>query len=75
MEDVLEEGWTINDLYRLEKAMAEGAIRVKYRDKEIEYRSLREMAQVRDLIKKKLGGTAGATNRRYANFSKGLDCE
>jgi hypothetical protein len=66
--------WTADDLKRLEAAMSEGALRVKYKDKEIEYRSVSEMSKLRDLMKRELGLTA-RTSRIYPNFSKGLDCE
>lgn len=47
--------FTQENLNALEQAIAEGAKRVKYSDKEIEYRSLEEMLKIRDLMKKELG--------------------
>ncbi len=63
--------YTQEDLDAIEDAIAKGARRVKYTDKEIEYRSLKEMMEIRDFIKRCLSGsTSGA--RRVAAFSKGL---
>ena len=47
--------FTEENLKSLELAIAEGAKRVKYSDKEIEYRSLDEMLKIRDLMRKELG--------------------
>jgi hypothetical protein len=40
--------WTTEQLAALEDAIAQGALRVRYADKEVEYRSLAEMMQLRD---------------------------
>lgn len=48
------EGFTQDRLDCLEAAIAEGALKVKYSDKEIEYRSLNEMLKIRDIMKKEL---------------------
>lgn len=66
--------WTTEDLTNLEAAIKEGALKVKYRDKEIEYRSLDEMLKLRDIMRAELGITT-RTARRFTNFSKGLDSE
>lgn len=63
--------WTDADLAEIEKAIKSGAKRVKYQDKEIEYQSLAEMLQARDLIRVELGKVS-RTRRVFANFSKGL---
>ena len=64
--------WTQDDLTKLEAAIAEGARRVRYSDKEVEYRTLREMKEIRDDIRAELGLTDASNRRRYADFSKGL---
>lgn len=66
--------WTQTDLDTLEKAIATGATRVKYADKEVEYRTLAEMWQLRDQIKDELGlnGTGENKGRRFASFDKGI---
>ncbi len=66
--------WTSDDLVVLEKAISTGATKVKYADKEVEYRSLEEMFQIREQIKDELGlnGTSPNKGRRFASFNKGL---
>lgn len=63
--------WSQSDLDAIEAAIKSGVQRVKYDNKEIEYRSMDEMMRVRDAIRKTLGQTA-ASPRILANFSKGL---
>jgi hypothetical protein len=64
--------WTQTDLDKLEEAIASGARRVKFADKEVEYRDLTEMMQVRDLMRQKLGKSTKG-QRILASHSKGLD--
>ncbi len=66
--------WTTTELEILEKAIASGATKVKYADKEVEYRSLSEMYNLREQIKDELGlnGTLANKGRRYASFDKGI---
>ena len=52
--------------------MAEGARKVKYKDKEITYHSLEEMERLRDKMKQEILGRK-RVGRVYAKFSKGLD--
>lgn len=60
-------------LTALESAIAEGARKVKYQDKEIEYRSLDEMMKVRDLIRRELGIVdSDGTNRKVGVYGSGL---
>jgi hypothetical protein len=63
--------WTQEDIDKLESAMAEGALRVKYKDKEIEYRSLREMQKLLEQMKQEVSGKA-KTVRVTAIHDKGL---
>ena len=56
--------FTKENLTALEHAIAEGAKRVKYSDKEIEYRSLEEMLKIRDLMKKELGLNKCSSSRK-----------
>jgi hypothetical protein len=60
------------DLQKLEEAIAQGALRVRYSDKEVTYRSLAEMLQIRDLMLRHL--KKGEKNS-FINptFSKGLN--
>lgn len=66
--------WTESELIILEKAIATGATSVQYADKKVEYRSLSEMMQIRDNIRKELGldSTVNNPRRAYASFDKGL---
>lgn len=63
--------WTQTDLDNIERAMAQGTRKVVIEGKEVEYRSLDEMIQVRNLIKTSLG-TTSTSKRRYATFSRGF---
>lgn len=68
-----ETTWTLADLAALEKAIAQGVKKVKYTDKEIEYRDLDEMLSLLSLMKSALGCTTkGGGVRLYARHSKGL---
>lgn len=68
--------YTQTQLDALEAAIAEGALKVEYGDKKVEYRSLNEMIRIRDVIKAALEGLP-AQRRTYASHSKGThpkDC-
>lgn len=72
--------FTFERLQALEAAIAEGVLKVKYSDKEIEYRTLDEMLKAREIMRKALGmnsksGDAGLFGGRRikAIHSKGLD--
>lgn len=78
-----ESGFTLEDLKALEKAIGEGVRRVKYTDKEIEYRDMDEMLKARSLMREVLGLTKKCSNNKglfggkriVAKHSKGLgDC-
>lgn len=74
--------FTLDQLKSLESAIADGALKVKYSDKEVEYRSLEEMLKIRDIMKNDLGlnkpcckksrGLFGG-KRLHMEHSKGLD--
>jgi len=78
-----QSGFTVARLEALEGAIAEGVMTVRYSDKEVTYRSMSEMLQARDLIRRALGikKTCGGRGlfggvRITAKHSKGLDgCE
>lgn len=63
--------FTSAQLEALEKAIAEGAQRVKYQDKEVEYRSLEEMMAIRDAMRRDLGIVCNS-RRTVGVFSSGL---
>lgn len=47
--------WTQEDLDELEKAIAMGALRVRYQDNDVTYRSLAEMERIRGRMRESLG--------------------
>jgi len=60
-------------LAALTAAIAEGALKVKYQDREVTYHSLSDMLKLRQQMRDELGLVEPADrNRRYAQFSKGF---
>lgn len=56
----------------LNAAIAEGVMKVKYGDKEVEYRSIDDMLRLQGLMEACLFPRQNAHNgRRFASFSKG----
>ncbi len=47
--------WTSEDLDRIESAIAQGALRVEYNDRVVVYRSMRELKEAREMIRRSLG--------------------
>ena len=64
--------WTQDDLNAIDSAIKTGAKSVAYTDRRVEYRDLKEMRQVRDLIRRELGLVVANGGRILAGFSKGL---
>jgi hypothetical protein len=65
--------FTQDDLDVLNASIAQGALKVKYADKEVEYRSLKDMLELRRLMAAELGLLPDPdTNRKYAEFNKGF---
>lgn len=62
--------FTIEQYEALNTAIAQGALTVKYGDKEVTYRSLTDMLRTRNLMAKELGITDGRNNRRLGTYSK-----
>lgn len=66
--------YTSEQLSTLESAIAQGVTKVKYADKEVEYRSLDDMIRLRNLMRQELGMSGGiASRRKLGEFSKGLE--
>ncbi len=65
--------FTVTNLADLEKAIATGARRVQYQDREVDLRTQRDMMALRRLIRKELGLDTKRTRRISSTFSKGLD--
>lgn len=63
--------YTNDQLNTLENAIAQGARRVKYGDKEVEYMSLAEMLQARNIMRAELG-LDNKSRRTFGEFNKGL---
>ncbi len=66
--------YTQDQVDRLQAAIAEGAVRVRYADREVTYRDLEEMRQTLGMMKADLAGAAGRPRRRRILFrtSKGF---
>jgi hypothetical protein len=64
--------YTLEQYDKLVEAISLGALKVKYGDKEVEYRSLTDMLRIKSKMEIELGLTDAASNRRYAEFNKGL---
>lgn len=62
--------FTQEALDALEEAIAHGALRVKYTDKEVTYRSLADMLQLRDLMRRCLGLTGTGYGRVKPVFQR-----
>ena len=63
-DDESEKGFTLENLKRLERAIAKGVKSVKYTDKEITFHSIDEMLKARDVMRSCLG----------LNKNKGRNC-
>lgn len=65
--------WTQAQLDALDLALAQGALTVKYADKQVTYRSLDEMIRIRNLIANSLSASTGTGYVEVKpQFSKGL---
>lgn len=64
--------YTLSDLEAIERAIATGARRVKFEDREVEYRSTTELERTRDSIRRALGLGDEWQGRRRASFDKDL---
>lgn len=63
--------FTLSQLQALEEAIAQGALSVRYGDKQVTYQSTAEMLKVRDMIRRELGLVESGAGRVYPGFSKG----
>lgn len=57
-----ETSWTQDDITALEKAIAQGAVRVQFEDRMVEYRSLTEMKQTLAMIRDAVTGRKSKTH-------------
>lgn len=64
--------FTTSDLARIDTAIAQGVRKVKFADgREVEYSTMKELVQRRDLIARDLG-TSTAKKTLVATFGKGV---
>jgi hypothetical protein len=65
-----------SDLDAINAAIASGELRVAFKDRSVEYRSLDELLKAKALIAAELAGTNAVSTlprgRRFAHFSNGL---
>lgn len=66
--------WTQADLDALNKAVASGALSVRYVDRTVQYRSLEEVLAIRRMMLDELGlpNVTGSSVRKL-NYSKGIE--
>lgn len=64
--------YTLQQLNQLKAAIADGALTVKYGDKQTTYRSLDEMIRIKDMMEGELGVNA-RSGIIYPSFGKGLE--
>lgn len=64
--------YSLADLDAIERAIASGARRVKFEDREVEYRSTTELERARDTIRRALGLNDPHNGRRRAQYDKEL---
>jgi len=66
--------YTLDQYQQLVAAIAQGALTVKYADKEVTYQSLNNMLRVKRQMEIELNLSPGnGSTRRYAQFQTGLN--
>lgn len=63
--------FTEDDLAAIEEAIASGALEVEYNDRRVKYRSMNELKQARELIRRALGLTNKSGSRLLCEAKKG----
>ncbi len=64
--------FTLEQLQALEAAIAEGVDEVAYGDKRVRYKSLAQMLQARDLMRRHLFGAQRTPTRKYLSYRSDL---
>ncbi len=74
MADESAQSFTQRDINKLKAAIALGALRVRYADRDVTYRSLVEMRETLGLMQAEVGTAAGRVRTRKVTFqtSKGF---
>jgi hypothetical protein len=65
--------YTQSQLDKLTDAIALGATTVKYGDKEIVYRSIKEMKLIKQEMEADLGKNIKTVNRKFAEYGRGFE--
>lgn len=65
-------GFSQQEIEAIQKAIALGALKVKYQDREVQYRSLDEMIEILNMMQKSVGNISGKLRVINPEFSKGL---
>lgn len=65
----MADSYTVEDLTALQRAISLGVRKVKYKDRETEYRSLNEMLRIEARMKKALGIDDGG-GRAYLQYGR-----
>ncbi len=66
----MQVAWTQQDLDAVKSAIASGATRVKYADREVQYQSLTDLLRIKAVIEAEMGKTK--VLRHYPSFDKGV---
>ena len=64
--------FTIEQLNILTEAIASGSLTVKYADKEVTYRSLKDMLQIKTMMETELFPNSNPVRRKLVEYSNGL---
>jgi len=67
-----ETSYTLEDVYRLEAAIASGTRRVKFADREVEYQSLAALRSALAEVRRALGLSTSGFNVHYHQIRKDL---
>ena len=68
-------GWTQAQLDALEAAIAEGVEEVKYQDKTVKYRSIKQMMALRDVMRADLGLISKTNTRIQMEYKTDIHSE
>lgn len=64
--------WTQTDLDRLDRAIAQGALRVSYADRTVQYHSLEDMLRLRDRMAREIAGSAASPRYTVATHHRDI---
>lgn len=65
--------WTQAQLDAVKEAIASGALKVKYQDKEVTYRSTDELIRLKNEMEKDLGTKSKTMTRFVGIYDKGIE--